>query len=42
MNWILMLVIATANILGAFNDPFEFDGDYGPSMNPTREKSLSS
>lgn len=38
MNWILMLVIATANILGAFNDPFEFDGDYGPSMNPTREK----
>lgn len=38
MNWLLMLIIATANILGAFNDPFEFDGDYGPSMNPAREK----
>lgn len=38
MNWMLILVVATANILGSFNDPFEFDGDYGPSMNPTRER----
>ena len=28
----------TANILGIFQDPFEFAGDYGPEMNPTREK----
>jgi hypothetical protein len=31
-------VIHTANILGIFNDPFEFEGDYGPNMNPTRAK----
>ncbi len=28
----------TANILGSFNDPFEFQGDYGPEVNPVRQK----
>lgn len=32
------LVIHTANVLGIFTDPFEFEGDYGPEMNPTRQK----
>ncbi len=38
MYFILSIVIHTANILGIFNDPFEFAGDYGPEMNPTRQK----
>lgn len=38
MNIILSLVIHTANILGIFNDPFEFEGDYGPEVNPIRQK----
>lgn len=33
----LALVIHTANILGIFSDPFEFQGDYGPEMNPVRQ-----
>lgn len=33
----LYLVIHTANILGIFTDPFEFEGDYGPEINPVRE-----
>src|ERR1700722_16438181 len=32
------IVIQTANILGIFNDPFEFAGDYGSEMNATRQK----
>lgn len=31
-------VAITANILGAFQDPFEFQGDYGPKMNPVRNR----
>lgn len=38
MNVLLSLVIHTANLLGIFTDPFEFAGDYGPEINPTREK----
>lgn len=38
MHLLLSIVIHTANILGIFNDPFEFAGDYGPEMNPTRQK----
>lgn len=38
MNMILSLVVITSNILGSFNDPFEFDGDYGAEVNPVREK----
>lgn len=38
MNLILTIVIHTANILGIFSDPFEFDGDYGPEVNPIRQK----
>lgn len=29
-------VIHTANILGSFQDPFEFEGDYGEEVNPIR------
>lgn len=35
---LLNFIILTANILGIFNDPFEFQGDYGSEMNPTRER----
>lgn len=38
MNLILSIVIHTANILGIFTDPFEFEGDYGPEVNPIRQK----
>lgn len=38
MNSLFFIVIHTANILGSFNDPFEFDGDYGAQLNPIREK----
>lgn len=31
-------VVTTANILRTFIDPFEFDGNYGPTINPIREK----
>ncbi|MBS1987067.1 hypothetical protein JST99_04015 [Candidatus Dependentiae bacterium] len=31
-------VATTANILGSFDDPFEFEGDYGTASNTTREK----
>lgn len=34
----LQFGVTTLNILGVFNDPFEFAGDYGPRMNPIREK----
>ncbi len=34
----LCLLVHTSNILGIFNDPFEFEGDYGNEINPTREK----
>ena len=37
MNSLLYLVVFTSNILGSFNDPFEFDGNYGDEVNPTRE-----
>lgn len=38
MHFFLCFVIQTANILGIFNDPFEFEGDYGPEVNPIRKK----
>ncbi len=38
MNFFLSIVIHTANILGIFTDPFEFEGDYGPEVNPIRQK----
>jgi len=38
MNLILSIVIHTANILGIFTDPFEFEGDYGSEVNPIRQK----
>lgn len=38
MNLLLTIVVHTANILGSFDDPFEFAGDYGPSMNETRSQ----
>lgn len=38
MNLLLSIVVITSNVLGSFNDPFEFQGDYGPEVNPTREK----
>lgn len=38
MELLLSIVIHTANILGIFNDPFEFEGDYGPEVNPTRQQ----
>lgn len=37
MNALLGLVVFTANILGSFNDPFEFDGNYGDEVNPIRK-----
>jgi hypothetical protein len=37
MNSLLHLVVFTANILGSFNDPFEFDGNYGEEVNPIRD-----
>lgn len=37
MNSLLCLVVFTSNILGSFNDPFEFDGNYGDEVNPIRE-----
>ncbi|NNM43923.1 MAG: hypothetical protein HKM07_06235 [Chlamydiae bacterium] len=38
MNIFFSVVIHTANILGIFTDPFEFEGDYGPEANPVRQK----
>lgn len=38
MILLMSIVIHTANILGIFTDPFEFDGDYGAEVNPTREQ----
>lgn len=35
---ITFLIIFTANILGIFTDPFEFQGDYGSDINPIREQ----
>lgn len=37
-NSTFILIIYTANILGSFSDPFEFEGDYGPDMNPIRQQ----
>lgn len=37
MNGLLYLIVFTANILGSFNDPFEFEGNYGEEVNPVRE-----
>ncbi len=37
MNSLFCLVVFTSNILGSFNDPFEFDGNYGNEVNPIRE-----
>lgn len=38
MSLFLSLVIHTSNVLAIFIDPFEFEGDYGPQVNPVREK----
>lgn len=38
MNLLLSIVIQTANILGIFTDPFEFEGDYGSEVNPIRQQ----
>lgn len=38
MNLFISIVIHTANILGIFSDPFEFEGDYGPEVNLTRQQ----
>lgn len=38
MNNLVYLIVHTSNLLGIFNDPFEFDGDYGPEVNPVRQK----
>lgn len=38
MNIFLGIVIHTANILGIFVDPFEFEGDYGTEVNPIRQQ----
>lgn len=37
MNYLICLIVFTSNILGSFNDPFEFEGDYGEEINPIRE-----
>lgn len=37
MNILFCFVVFTSNILGSFNDPFEFDGNYGNELNPIRE-----
>lgn len=38
MNLFLNIAVHTANILGIFTDPFEFEGDYGPEVNPVRQQ----
>jgi hypothetical protein len=38
MNLLFYLIIHTSNVLGSFNDPFEFEGDYGSEVNPVRQK----
>lgn len=38
MNSLIYFTVYTANILGIFNDPFEFEGDYGPDINPIRQQ----
>lgn len=38
LNSLICLVVYTANILGSFNDPFEFEGDYGSEVNPVRQQ----
>lgn len=38
MHLLLSFIIHTANVLGIFNDPFEFEGDYGKELNPIRQK----
>lgn len=37
MSILFSLIVHTANILGSFEDPFEFAGDYGPDINPVRQ-----
>ena len=37
MNCLFCLVVITSNILGSFNDPFEFEGNYGNDVNPIRD-----
>lgn len=37
MNSLFYLTVFTANILGSFIDPFEFEGDYGNEIRPIRE-----
>ncbi len=37
MNFLIGFVVITSNILGSFNDPFEFEGNYGEEVNPIRE-----
>ena len=38
MKIFIPFLIHTANILGIFNDPFEFEGDYGSEVNPIRNQ----
>lgn len=38
MKTLFPLIVYTANILGIFTDPFEFEGDYGPEINSIRHK----
>ncbi len=37
MNSMVFFVVFTLNVLGCFNDPFEFDGNYGDEINRIRE-----
>lgn len=37
MNCLFGFIVFTSNILGSFNDPFEFAGNYGEEVNPIRE-----
>ena len=39
MNYLFYVQSFTPlNILGSLSDPFEFEGDYGPEINPIRHK----
>jgi hypothetical protein len=38
MHNVLCLIVHTANLLGLATDPFEFDGNYGPEVDPLRKK----
>ena len=38
VNLFFSLIVMTANVLGSFNDPFEFDGNYGTEADAIRQK----